>query len=174
MSDLPKITISSEAEFLAHAIALKVESEERLQGMADCLFEHNNHQAAEVFQTLATLIAQNIQQMESIAADMTLPEIPPWEYQWHCADNPDATCMDQAHYMMSIRQSLELAKFNEQRSEQFFIRVHNESADPGVSKLARQFLMVEEEFTEIIQQRLLVVVDDDEPCEDLDPPNMPE
>ena len=153
MNELPKIALSSEAEFLAHVIALKQESEDRLQGMADCLAEHNNPDAAE---------------------GLELPEIPPWEYQWHCSDDPDAICMDQAHYMMNIRQSLELAMFNEQRSMQFFKRVHTEVKHVGVIELAQQFITVEEKFAAIIQQRLLLIEDDDAPCEDLDPPNMPE
>lgn len=174
MSDLPKITISNEAEFLAHVIALKQESEERLQGMADCLLEHNNLPASDVFQQLAEFITENIEQLESLSDGLDLPEIPPWEYQWHCSDDPDATCMEQAHYMMSIKQSLELAMFNEQRSANFFNRVQNEVTHPGVVKLAQQFISVEEKFAEIIRQKLLIIEDDEEPCVDLDPPNIPE
>lgn len=174
MNDLPDITISSEAEFLAHVIALKHESEERFQGMADCLSVHNNLQAAEVFQHLAELISDNIQKLESMAAGLELPEIPPWEYQWHCANDPDSVCMDQAHYMMTARQSLELALFNEQRSVDFFRRVKIKVENPAVTKLAQQLITVEEKFAEAIQQRLEDIEDDEEPCEDLDPPNMPE
>ena len=174
MNELPKITISTEAEFFAHVIALKQESEDRLQGMADCLTEHNNPDAAEVFQQLSEYISDNIQQLETMAQGLELPEIAPWEYQWHCSDDPDAICMDQAHYMMSIRQSLELAMINEQRCVQFFQRVHTEVGHPGIMKLALQFITVEEKFAQIIQRRLLLIEDDDEPCEDFDPPNMPE
>lgn len=174
MNDLPEITITSEAEFLAHVIAMKNESEDRLQSMADCLSEHNNPQAAEVFQHMAELITENIQQLESMAAGMELPEIPPWEYQWHCKNDPESICMDQAHYMMTERQSLNLALFNEQRSVNFFHRVNTEVENPEVKKLAQHFLNIEEKFADVIQQRLLVAEDELEPHEDLDPPHMPE
>ena len=174
MSEFKDICFQSEAEFLAHVIALKCESEDRLQTMADCLFVHNNPHAAEVFQTLAEFIAQTIQQLELNATGMQLPNIPPWEYQWHCSDDPEALCMDQAHYMMSIRQALELALFNEQRSLNFFKKVFDDVDHSGITELARQQIEMEQEFAEFIQQQLALVGDDDFICEDLDPPNMPE
>ncbi len=173
MNDLLKITISSEAEFLAHVIALKQESEERLQIMADCLSEHNNFDAAEVFQHLAEIIRKNIKQLENKAINVELPEIAPWEYQWHCADDPDSICMDQAHYMMSARESLELALFNEQRSVEFFNRVYAEVNKPEVRNLAEHLIKTEKDYAEVISQRL-EEASHDELLEDLDPPNMPE
>lgn len=174
MRDLTPITITSEVEFLAHVIALKHESEERLQNMADCLSEHNNPEAAEVFDSLAEFIKQTIQQLESRAMGLQLPEIPPWEFQWHCANDPESLCMDHAHYMMSARDSLQLALFNEQRSVEFFKRIVNEVDDVDVRKLAAEQIQIEQQFADLIQQRLQGIAEDIETCEDLDPPNMPE
>jgi|GEM_PF-1044508 len=174
MSDFNEISIHSEAEFLAHVIALKNESEERLQTMADCLYVHNNPKAADVFQELATYIAQTVQQLESQASGLELPNIPPWEYQWHCSNNPDSLCMDHAHYMMSMRQALALALFNEQRSLAFFRRIHDEVEYAPVRALALEQIAVEERFAELVQARMLNLPEDDRLCDDLDPPHMPE
>lgn len=174
MSEFQDIKFESEAEFLAHVIALKNESEDRLQTMADCLSVHNNPHAAEVFQTLAEFLAQTVQQLEANAAGMQLPNIPPWEYLWHCSDDPESLCMDQAHYMMSVKQSLELALFNEQRSLVFFKRVLDDVEHPQIQQLARQQIDLEYEFADFIQQQMALLGEDDYICDDLDPPNMPE
>jgi predicted RecB family nuclease len=174
MIELPPINIHSEAEFLAHVIALKHESEERLQNMADCLSEHHNPEAAEVFANLAQLVGQTVQQLEAKAAGLQLPEIPPWEFQWHCKNDPESLCMDHAHYLMSARESLQLALFNEQRSAEFLDRVVNEVEHAGVRQLAEQQAHIERQFAEMIQQRLDKMAEDVERIEDLDPPNIPE
>lgn len=174
MNELPPIKIHSEAEFLAHVIALKHESEERLQNMADCLSEHHNPAAAEVFASLAQLVSQTVHQLEAKAAGLQLPEIPPWEFQWHCTNDPESLCMDHAHYLMSARESLQLALFNEKRSVEFLNRVVNEVDHAGVRQLAQQQAQIEQQFAEMIQQRLENMAEDVERVEDLDPPNMPE
>lgn len=174
MNDLPPVTISTEVEFLAHVIALKHESEDRLQSMADCLSEHNNPEAAKVFADLAGFVRHNIQHLESEAAGLQLPEIPPWEYLWHCSNDPEAICMDHAHYMMSVRESLQLALFNEQRSVKFLNRVYSDVDHAGVMELALHQIKTEQQFATVIQQRLDSLGENEEFCEDLDPPHMPE
>jgi len=169
-----KIELSGMEEFLAHALALKYESEERLEQLAHCLAEHNNQAAADVFQGLIDSIGSVIRELEALAADRYLPQIPPWEYQWHCDDDPEALCIDQAHYLMTARQSLELARFNELRSLQFFQKVKDEVADDQIASLAQRLIEIELAFADDIQQRLESLPQDSPPCEDLDPPNMPE
>jgi hypothetical protein len=174
MSDFNDISIHSEADFLAHVIALKHESEERLQTMADCLYVHNNPDAADVFQELATNIATAIEALESRAEGIELPVIAPWEYQWHCSNNPDSQCMDQAHYMMSSRQALQLALFNEQRSLAFFKRIEDSTQHDAVRVLAGEQVAVEQRFAELVISRMNDLPLDDRLCDDLDPPHMPE
>ncbi|MCG6937364.1 MAG: hypothetical protein LJE83_04235 [Gammaproteobacteria bacterium] len=174
MSEDKKIDIETEAEFLANVIALKMEFEERLEGLADCLAIHNNPAASDVFRGLASHITSNIQKLEAVAANHQLPVIPPWEYQWHCSDDPEALCIDQAHYMMSSRQALELALFNEKRSVEFLNKVVDQVNNNAVKQLAAGMIAMEQEFTESMQQALDDMEDDMQPCEDLDPPNMPE
>ena len=174
MSDFKAINISSEAEFLAHMLALKNESEERLQTLADCLYAHNNSRAAEVFQQLANDLAESIRLLEDKAAGIELPNIPPWEYQWHCSNNPEALCMDHAHYLMSMRQALELALFNEQRGLAFLQRIHDEVADESIRALSSDQIDIEQRFAERLREWMLGLPEDEAMCDDLDPPHMPE
>jgi len=168
------IYLTSLEEFVAHAIALKDESEERLDHLGHCLAEHNNPEAARVFQQLAEANTQAIQELQSVARNMTLPQIPPWEFQWHCADDPDALCIDEAHYLMSVRQSLKLALFNELRNLQFFEVVHESVEDQAIKDLAQRLIQQEQVVTMDMQQRIDNLPEDEQAIEDLDPPNMPE
>lgn len=168
------IEIKTEAEFLANVIALKIEFEERLEGLADCLETHNNQLASDVFRKLANHVSDNLKKLETIAAGHQLPVIPPWEYQWHCSDDPEALCIDQAHYLMSSQQALELALFNENRSVQFLHKVIEDVDNDAIKQLASSMIAMEHELAESMQQALDNMEDDMLSLEDLDPPNMPE
>ncbi len=174
MTEQQEIKIQTRAEFLAHVLALKLESEERLQSLADCLSEHNNPVAAGLFQELADVVAQSITQLESMTAGLQLPAIPPWEYQWHCFDHPEVVCMEQAHYMMTGKQSLQLVQFNEHRSVEFLQRVYQEVENVEVKNLAQQLMKSEQEFEQYVLKKIENIEDDGLLRDDLDPPNMPE
>jgi hypothetical protein len=174
VSEEIKFNIETEGEFLAHTIALKLESEERLESLADCLEAHNNPEASKVFRDLADHVSASLKKLEAIAFDYKLPVIPPWEHGWHCATDPEALCIDQAHYLMTGKQALELALFNEQRSLEFLKRVIDQVGNEEVKRLAAGMIKMEQEFTHSIREALDNMGDDVLPCEDLDPPNMPE
>ena len=174
MTEARKTNIGSEAEFLAHLIALKLESEERLLDLSHCLAEHHNPEASKVFADLAGFISRSLEDIEAHAVGHDLPVIPPWEYQWHCADAPESLCIDQAHYMMTGKQSLELALYNEQHSILFLKQVKADTDDPRIEAMAQRFIETEQRFVQIIQQSLDDIEDDIVPHDDLDPPNMPE
>jgi hypothetical protein len=174
MNDKPEISIESEAEFLAHTIALKLESEERLQGLSDTLSEHHNLEAAAIFQSLVGIMQDSIVELEVMAKGLKLPVIAPWDYQWHCSNDPAALCIDQAHYLMNSRQSLELALFNEQRSLDFFQRVYQHVDNPQVKKMAEQLIQAEHQFAANIKRNMASMEEELLAKEDFDPPNVPE
>lgn len=175
MSNGNPININSIEEFLAHSLALKCETEDRLQELADCLEEHNNLNVAHIFRELQKLAAQSVSHIEQLAEGLELPSIPIWEFQWYCSNSPETACIDNAHYQMNARQALELAKFNSRRTHQFLMQVMNEVAIDEVKKNAQQLLGHEETFIASIEQWLEDIGDEDQlMCTDLDPPNMPE
>ena len=175
MSNDKRIDINSIEEFLAHSLALKCETEDRLQELADCLEEHNNLNVAHIFRELQKLAEESISDIERLAAGRELPSIPVWDFQWYCTTSPDRACIDDAHYQMNTRQALELARFNSQRTHRFFMLVMDEVAIDEVQENARQLLTHEEVFITRIEQWLEEIGDEEKPmCTDLDPPNMPE
>ena len=174
MSHQDSLQIGSAADFFAHLIALKHDGQERLQMLSDCLMEHNNPQAAHVFDSMLGQVNDNIAELESMAAGLDLPEIAPWEYQWNELADCDCNCFEQAHYQMSGRESLHLALSNEQRNLEFLQWVNQQVSHPEVRQLSQQLLEIEQAFLSRVRYELESEVEDEAVVEDLDPPNMPE
>lgn len=175
MSTLEPINLENAEEFLAHVLALKCETEDRLQELADSLEEHHNMEAAGVFRCLQELAAEGVLEIERLAEGFELPSIPIWEYQWHCVNSPENACIDKAHYLMNSRQALELARSSSRRTHAFLLEVMNNVQIKEVQEIAQQLISHEEEvFIYRIEQWLKDICDEDMSlCDDLDPPNTP-
>ncbi|NNJ90949.1 MAG: rubrerythrin [Gammaproteobacteria bacterium] len=175
MSNSNHFNIYSIEEFLAHSLALKCETEDRLQELADCLEEHNNLKVAHIFRELEQLAAESVSSIEQLAKGLELPSIPIWDFQWYCSNSPESACIDNAHYQMNTHQALELAKFNSGRTHRFLRLVIDEIKIDEVQQSAQLLLSHEEIFISRIEQWMEDIGNDETPmCTDLDPPNMPE
>lgn len=175
MSELTKQPIDSIAEFLAHALELELESAERYRELADSMDVHNNPEVAALFRKLAGYGDDHADEVKERTGDMELPRIPPWDFKWSCPEAPEAPCMEDAHYMMSKCQALELALHNEVRGRDFYAEVAEKSPDTEVRKVAAEMAAEEDTHVEMLKSWF-----ERESCEfqgvqdDLDPPNMPE
>lgn len=175
MKDLLLQNIESLAEFLAHALELEVESAERYRELADSMRVHNNMDVAELFRKLADLGDAHVAEVRQRAAGLELPHISPWDFKWSCPEAPEAPCMEDAHYMMTNCQALELALHNEIVGRDFYAQVASDSHDPVVRQAAAA--MAAEEDTHVAMLREWIAHEAcfaQEPLPDLDPPNMPE
>jgi rubrerythrin len=175
MTELLKKSIESLAEFLAHALELEVESAERYRDLADSMRVHNNLDVSELFSKLAGYGDAHAAEVEQRAAGLDLPYISPWDFKWSCPEAPEAPCMEDAHYMMTKCQALQLALHNEIRGRDFYAQVAQSTGDPEVRRAAEE--MSEEEDTHVDMLREWITREacfTQEPQPDLDPPNMPE
>lgn len=169
------LIIKSPEHLLAQVHAMKCESEDRLQDLIDSLTQHNNIAAANIFSHTIELIKLSLINIEQRAKGMQLPEIPPWESQWHYDDQPDSACIERAHYLMTPLQALNLAIVNENRLHEFF----KQQADKGINKEVRLIandLLIQEKLLIEQMQSLITQFENSEinDNEDLDPPNIPE
>ena len=169
--------IDNIADFLAHSLELEVESAERYSELADSMEVHNNPEVTELFRTLARYGDRHAAEVRQRAGDIPLPLIAPWDFKWSCPDSPEAPCMDDAHYMMTKCQALELALHNEKRGRDFYRQVAANSPDPEVRRVAAE--MADEENSHVhmlkdwIRKEACKLQEDPEDLEDLDPPQMP-
>lgn len=175
MNDSTKI-IDTVAEFLAHAAAMEEESAERYEMLADSMEVHNNDEAAGVFRRLMQYSEEHADEVQALAAGITLPSIAPWDFNWNCPDFPEGgDCDDMVNYLMTQRQALDIALHNEIRGRDFYAWVARESPDAGVRRLAGEMADEEQDHVYLLKAMLeRTELSSDPPLEDLDPPNMPE
>jgi len=177
MNDNTKI-IETVTEFLAYAVALEEESAERYEMLADSMEVHHNDEVADLFRKMMVYSEKHAEEVKALATGMTLPVIPPWEYNWNCPDSPEGgDCFsDVVNYLMTPRQVLDLAIHNEIRGRDFYAWVASESPEAEVRRLAGEMAEEEQEHVNMLQVMMLEQSDisSEVPLEDLDPPNMPE
>ncbi len=161
--------------FFAHAIALERESVERYGELADVMDIHNNEPLSKLFRRLAGYGEQHAAEVERLAEGFDLPRLAPWEFKWIDSEGPETAGYDGAHYLMTPHHALQVALENERRGEQYYARVADETLDPEVSRVAREFAEEEGGHVALVEKWLQQV---DKPRADwdldLDPPQQPE
>ena len=173
MSDKDPVIIDTLEEFLVHALELEEASQEHYEELADSMEVHNNLAVAELFRKLANYSRLHAQEVHEKAADLVLPQIPPWDFKWKCPTAPEAFCMEDANYLMTTSQALEVALFNEVLGRDFYQEVADNTPSEAVRQLAQE--MVEEENWHVEMLREWQQgIETQQPQEDLDPPNIPE
>ena len=170
-----KLTITSAEHLFAQVYAMKCESEDRLQDLIDSLQQHNNSAAAEIFSRTLELIQGSIKNIEQRTQGMQFPQIPPWEAQWHCEEQADYLCIENAHYLMTSLQALELAILNEKRFQAFFKQQIDIAVNKKIRHMADDFLTQEKQLTKQMHSwKKQLESSSTEYNEDFDPPNIPE
>lgn len=169
------LLIKSPEHLLAQAYAMKCESEDRLQDLVDSLKQHNNMAAADIFSRTIDLIKLSLNEIELRVHEMDLPQIPPWEYQWYCDDQPDSVCIEKAHYLMTPVQALELAIVIENRFQEFFKQQTDNKISEDIRLIAYELAIHEKHLMKQLQSwKEQLDTSEIEQIQDFDPPNIPE
>ncbi len=163
-------TFASVAEFFAQALAIEEEAAERYGLLADQMEAHNNREIAAIFRKMASVEGQHRDEVARRAGD-ALVEGRPARFGWTGPEGPEATDFGQLHYLMTPRQALDLARFNEARAVKYFEAVAASASDPAIAAFAAE--MAEDERTHVAWvDEWLAKFAPDEPGwdEDPDPP----
>ena len=175
MSEHEDHLILSVGEFLAHALELEIESRERYRTLADSMEVHHNSEVAELFSQMARYSDMHAREVELRAEGTEIPAIAPWDFKWKCPESPEAPCLEDANYLMTKHQALNVALHNETRGRDFYAEVAGSSPDPEVRRIAQEMADEESEHVTLLLQWIAREAPVEEiPQEDLDPPNMPE
>jgi rubrerythrin len=173
MNDDLSEPINSIEEFLVHALELEEASSDHYDELADSMEIHHNLQVAELFRKLAGYSRQHAKEVFERTEGLLLPKLKPWDFKWRCPTSPEAFCMEEANYMMTVTQALEIALYNEIRGREFYQQIAQNSPSAEVRQLAAE--MAEEEGWHVAMlKEWQNNLRDEQPVEDLDPPNMPE
>ena len=168
-------SINNKADFLAHAGLMIQESLDQYKQLADSMEMHNNPEAAIQFRKLEYMEEQQLHWIEKQAIDMTLPDIAPWDFTWHCHNDPAKSCLSDMDYLVNPAQALSAALHNEYHSEKFYRKIANQASDSAVKQLAGELASQQLQQIELLEQRLQSLLKEAfELIDDMDPPNMPE
>ena len=163
------------AEFLAHSVELESEAQERYGELADSLEAHHNVPVAQFFQRMETEASHHLAEVAELAADMELPQLKAWEFNWPEAESPETASYESLHYRMSLRQAMNLALENERAAERYYRSVATGSDDAETVAVATRF--ADEELSHAAElERLLGELPENGKHlrEEDDEPNMPE
>lgn len=127
----------SVAAFFAQALAIEVEAAERYTLLADQMEVHNNKEIAEIFLKMAAIEAEHRSEIVRRAGD-ALPTGVPANVSWTNPDGPEAIAFEDVHYLMTPRQALLLARFNEERAARYFESISAAATDPQIAAFAAE------------------------------------
>ena len=163
------------AEFFAYSLELEGEAQERYGELADSMEAHHNLPVAQFFRRMETEASHHLEEVTELAADMKLPQLKAWEFNWPEAESPETASYEALHYRMSLRQAMSLALENERAAERYYRSVATGSDDDETVKVATRF--ADEELRhEAELQRLMKELPETSQYlqEEDDDPNMPE
>lgn len=160
----------SVAAFFAQALAIEVEAAERYTLLADQMEVHNNKEIAAIFLKMAAIESEHRTEIVRRAGD-TLPTGIPADVSWTNPDGPEAIAFEDVHYLMTPRQALLLARFNEERAARYFESIAASATDPRISAFAAEMATDERLHVSWVDQWLETFAADElDRADDPDPP----
>ena len=140
---------------LAWAFAIEKEAAERYTDLAGQMEVHNNLEVADLFRKLAGIEAKHVAQVEEMNGGRPPREISLWEETpWIDAESPEALAYDEAHYLMTPHQALELALQGECYAAEFFADVAASAKDETVRQMAEELAQEEREHVTLVEKWL--------------------
>lgn len=168
-------TLKTVEDFLAHALMLESEVAEKYEQIADSMSVHNNHVVAELLHKLARASQKHAAEMQARTEGRNLPAMAPWDFQWGDANAPETPSMDDAHYLMTPRHALLLARAAEIQAQNYYTSVADSSPNPSVRDMALEFAYEEAEHVDLVNHLIERYPEADEGWDfDPDPPGIPE
>lgn len=172
-SKLPPI--NNKADFLANAELMVEESLEQYRQLADSMELHNNPDTAVQFRKLESMEQEQLEWIKQQMSGINLPEIAPWDFAWHCQDNPAKDCLSDMDYLVNPAKALSAALHNEYHTEAIYQKIAEQSFDPIVKNLAYELAEQQSAQIELLKRRIQALPKEAyETLEDMDPPNIPE
>ncbi|MCW9033864.1 MAG: ferritin family protein [Rhodospirillales bacterium] len=145
--------IESPEELLAHALAMETEAAEHYTEIAENLELHNNQEVADLFRKLGEYGRLHAAEVQEISKDMVLPHIAPWDFKWPegTGDSPEASALEETHYLMTSYQAVQLAMKVESSAYQFYADVAATTPNAETKRIASEFAEEESEHVELLK-----------------------
>lgn len=144
--------MKSVEEFLVYAARLEQEAALRFDELADVAASFANKEVAEFFRQMAYFSRLHLDEARKRGGFHDLPEMAPGQFQWPDLESPEAAAIWGADPNMDVRQAMELALDAEQHGLAFYQGVLDDSDDPEIKAMAREFVEEEAEHVAAIER----------------------
>lgn len=141
-------------DFLAHAIALEREAEERYGELAATMDAHNNPETARVFRDMARFSKMHGDAVAERAIDLPVSKLASWEFRWQLP--PEVGEDEGLHYLMTPYHALKYARDNEIRGMAYYSEVAASSEDPEVQRLGAEFANEEKQHIDALERWIAI------------------
>lgn len=135
-------------EFLAHAIALEHEAEQRYLELADMMEAHRHDEVSALFRDMVRFSRLHHDSIVERARGLALPTLRSRQYRWTQA--PEAGGEEAFDLNLDAYGALCYARENEARALDYYREVGMQSSDIEVKRMAVEFAAEETEYVEAL------------------------
>ncbi len=145
------------ADFMAQALQMELDAEQRYSDFADMMEIHNNREVAQWFRKMAAIEGKHAQQ---IMAQMGWRQAPPLSGRapvFEGFEAPETAAVEEVHYLMRPWHVLQMALANEERAERFFAQLASLATVEAVRQAALALQQEEAEHVQLVKAWMLKV-----------------
>jgi rubrerythrin len=144
--------MESVEEFLAYAINLESEAATRFGQLADAMDACGNREVGKLFRRLADYSRLHLADARARSGFRDIPRIKPGEFVWPGLESPETAAIWAADPFMGREEALEIALDAERASYDYYKSVLDDTADPEIKVLAKEFAEEESEHVAELQK----------------------
>ena len=145
------------ADFMAQALQMELDAEQRYGEFADMMEIHNNLEVAQWFRKMALIEGKHAQQIMAQMGWRQAPPLPVRAPVFEGFEAPETAAVEEVHYLMRPWHVLQLALANEERAERFFAQLARLATVESVRKAALELQQEEREHVELVKAWMLKV-----------------
>jgi rubrerythrin len=162
-------------DFMAQALAMEMEAQQRYGDLADMMEMHNNREVAELFRKMSVIEGKHAAQIKAEMGWTETPRAAAIAPVWQGFEAAETIPTESLHYLMQPYHALELALAAEQRAEAFFAHLAGVATTEAVRRAALELQDEEREHVELIRAWMAKVPKPDKNwADDPDPPRYDE
>lgn len=151
-ADTPKPPVAPDTleDFMAQALAMELEAQQRYAELADSMEVHNNREVAELFRKMSLIEGKHATQIQ---AEMGWKDVPSYAKApaWEGFEPAETIAHDEVHYLMQPYHALRLALGAEQRAEAFYGHLASVAKVESVKRAALDMQKEEREHVALIK-----------------------
>jgi len=134
--------------FLAYALKVEQEAALRYGQLADSMGASGNRDAEKIFRKLCKFSEMHYAAARARSGYHELPVLAPNDFRWTIFESPETAAIWAADPLIAKEQALEIALDAERAAQEFYSQVMEQTDDPEVRILAKEFASEEGEHVQ--------------------------